>query len=390
MNRYTPPVEALQFVIEQVLEAPQAWQRLPALAHVDDARLREVLRQAACFASDVPAPGELPELLNVARFEVLVATHRDWALDARLQRATRECTDTARLLAGAQGLGHLEAATQIAEACVREGRPAGAADRLELVAEHPAVRRVLLDLRSQAEAARVLTCWTALLLDECRHHPDAAVRAEARDLVGLLAPVVKAFLTQLGHQGADRALGVLGACGHAQDPAIEQHLRDSRLAMIQGGSNEMQAIELLQHQVLARPQRLQGLLRVWAAERDALAALARLAGPECQHPLYAWSEEMAHQIETVSAATEALRAALARDPERPLRVADDYLQGLGHALMAWAWARLTRAALLDADPARRARLPTLAAHGRQWLLPVAELHWSRVAADGLALAEFAA
>jgi hypothetical protein len=74
---------------------------------------------------------------------------------------------------------------------------------------------------------------------------------------------------------------------------------------------------------------------------------------------------------------QSLRAS--EDRERAFRIADDFLHGLGHALMAWAWARITRVSLKSADRAACRRRINLAEHGRRWVLPAARVHWERVA-----------
>lgn len=74
-----------------------------------------------------------------------------------------------------------------------------------------------------------------------------------------------------------------------------------------------------------------------------------------------------------------------RIPEWPLRFADDYLFGLAHALLAWAFAASARAARgvsdLDWAQAKTVRMY----FGMQWLLPQADVHWQRVLARRLAL-----
>ena len=70
------------------------------------------------------------------------------------------------------------------------------------------------------------------------------------------------------------------------------------------------------------------------------------------------------------------------DAEYPLRVADDVLAGVGHALMCWAWARIARVALQDQAPPQAggrdaAQWLQSARFGLQWLLPQADLHWGR-------------
>jgi len=67
------------------------------------------------------------------------------------------------------------------------------------------------------------------------------------------------------------------------------------------------------------------------------------------------------------------------DAEYPLRVADDMLHGIGHALMCWAWARLARCSEAP-EPGGRSAAEWLAAarYGIEWLLPQAQVHWARV------------
>jgi hypothetical protein len=295
-----------------------------------------------------------------------------------------------------QGLGHLEAATQIAVAYALErvqsripqrGGPAKDPSSLGAapapIALHPAMRRVLLDLQAQCEAARVMVYHAGLLLDEAEHHVDASVRTRRHDSVALLTPVLKAFLTHLGHHGADRALGVLGGYGYLHDYGIEQHVRDSRIAMIYEGSNEIQAIDLLQRKVLDRPERVQALIADWRAEQALLAQAAASRGGDASMQLLIWRDELERQIGCVERAVEALSSS--EDPERAFRIADDFLQGLGHALMAWAWARITRVALNFTDRAACRRRIDLAEHGRRWVLPAAQAHWARVSDATLVL-----
>lgn len=301
--------------------------------------------------------------------------------------------NAARLHVGIQGLGHLEAATQIAVDYARErvqsrvpaqapGATSGAA-----IQQHPAMRRILLDLQAQCDAGRVLAYHTVVLIDEAEHHPDAAVRAACLDRVSLLTPVVKSFLTHLGHQGADRALGVLGGYGYIHEYGIEQHVRDARIALIYEGTNEIQAIDLVQRKILDRPDRLEGLLDAWRLEQEALSRAATATSEEgASVRLLTWRAEIERQIQLVSSATLALRRLQATDREHAFRVADDYLLGLGHALLAWAWSRLTRAALQAPDRARQQHRIDLAEHGRQWILPAARVHWDRVRDDSLHLA----
>ncbi len=290
--------------------------------------------------------------------------------------------NAARLHVGLQGVGHLEAATQNAWRYAAERlqmraaqRPAGAPPApADPIAWHPAMRRILLTLQARTDACRVLAYWTALLLDEHEQHPDAARRALAGGHVALLTPVAKALFTDLGHRSADEALQVWGGYGYVHEFGIEQTVRDSRIAMIYEGTNEIQAIDLVTRKLLddggARSDALQ-------AELAAEVALCQ-ANPELQP----FAGALADQLQAWQRVQQALLAGRAADPEWPLRVADDVLHGIGHALMCWAWARSARCAL---DPSRAAAAGGRSAaqwlqsarFGLEWLLPQAQVHWGR-------------
>ena len=275
--------------------------------------------------------------------------------------------NAARLHVAMQGLGHLEIAQQNAQAYAREriqgrGKP---------IAEHPAMRRTLWSLRALAEGERVIAYWTAMLLDASHHHPDAAQRSEAESMVSLLTPVAKAFFTDNGHRGADEALQVWGGYGFVHEYGIEQAVRDSRIAMIYEGTNEIQAIDLLQRKVLDDGGAKLGALLA-RLEADAEAAGAALAE---------FRDALRTQTAAARAATATLVAGAKDDAEWPLRVADDYLRGIGFTLLAWAWLKRAAAAQALGDDAWAQDTLRAARFGVQWLLPEAAFRWQRVTAS---------
>ena len=184
--------------------------------------------------------------------------------------------NSARLHVAMQGQGHLEAAQQNALAYARE-RIQG---RGKAIAEHPAMRRTLWSLRALAEGRarhRLLDGDAARRVAPPPRR--CAPRRRPKASVGLLTPVAKAFFTDNGHRGADEALQVWGGYGFVHDYGIEQTVRDSRIAMIYEGTNQIQAIDLLQRKVLDDGgARLGALLDRLLADADAAApALAEFA-----------------------------------------------------------------------------------------------------------------
>lgn len=160
--------------------------------------------------------------------------------------------NAARIYVGVQGLGIAEAAYQNALAYANErlqGRaltgaanPAKPADPITV---HPDVRRMLMTMRVNAEAARALAMETALHLDLSHRHPDAAQREASEHFVQLMTPIVKSHLTDLGFETASLAMQCFGGYGYIKEYGAEQYLRDARIAMIYEGTNGVQAMDLV-------------------------------------------------------------------------------------------------------------------------------------------------
>ncbi|GCL63190.1 acyl-CoA dehydrogenase [Pseudaquabacterium pictum] len=304
--------------------------------------------------------------------------------------------NAARLHVAMQGVGHLEAATQNAWRYANERlqmraavRPADAvaAPGPDPIAWHPAMRRTLWTLQARTDGCRAIAYWCALLLDEAEHHPDAARRATAAGHVAILTPVAKSLFTELGHRSADEALQVWGGYGYVRDYGIEQTVRDSRIAMVYEGTNEIQAIDLVQRKLLD-----DGGARARALMADLAAEAAACRSRPALQP---FADALAQQLALWEQALQALQAGRSADAEHPLRVADDVLAGVGHALLAWAWARIARTAVQAPQPAvpgARSADQWLqsATFGLQWLLPQAQVHWQRATQPGLALPFLAA
>ncbi len=298
--------------------------------------------------------------------------------------------NSARLHVGMQGIGHLEAATQNAHAYAAERlqmraahRPAGTGgSAADPIAWHPAMRRALLTLQARTDGARTLAYWIALLLDEAGQHPDAEHRRAAADHVALLTPVAKAFFTDLGHRSADEALGIWGGYGFVHEYGIEQTVRDSRIALIYEGTNEIQAVDLMQRKLLDDGGRRAEALRTWLGDEVRACHADAVTCP--------FGDALALQLEAWGDTQSALLAGAKDDPEWPLRAADDMLAGVGHALMAWAWARIARHAVdpngaPGAGGRTAAQWLDAARFGIEWLLPQAQVHWQRAAQRNAAL-----
>ncbi len=292
--------------------------------------------------------------------------------------------NSARLQVGLQGLGHAGASYERALRYAAErvqsrapvrAQPEQAADP---ILAHPAVRRSLLNQRCVVEGGRVLAYWTAHLIDQAEQHPDDASRSQAEGLLALLTPIVKSYLTEAGFQLSSDALQIFGGYGYIHEYAVEQTLRDSRIALIYEGTNEIQAIDLLVRKVVGDGgQRLQSLLQIMRDDCSAPGVNPRFA------------EALRQQIDNLHQITTHILERAASDAEYPYRVADDYLRLVAVVLIAHAWLRTDRVAAAGEGEAGDflAAKRSAAEHCFRYLLPECSLYHARIRAAEEPLAE---
>ena len=268
--------------------------------------------------------------------------------------------NSARLHVALQGIGLLDAAWQKADAYANERRQMRApgkgksAAEADLIALHPAMRRILDTQRAWIDAGRVLAYRTALELDLIVHGPDASAQAAAQRWCALVTPVMKAVFTHQAFHGGSDCLQVFGGHGYVREWGVEQNVRDARVAMIYEGTNEIQAIDLLVRKIL--PDGAQGL--------NALLDTVQAELTDLRHLPAATLERIARLRDI----TSSILQVGSQDVTLPYRVADDYLRALALVLLDWAWLRI-EASLDDEVPEvdQRWRLPARAL--RHWVLP---------------------
>ena len=267
--------------------------------------------------------------------------------------------NAARLHVALQGIGLLDAAWQKADAYSQERRQMRApgkgrgASEADLIAEHPAMRRILDTQRAWIDGGRVLAYKTAIELDQIKHGAPEA-QPFAQRWCALVTPIMKAVFTHQAFHGGSDCLQVFGGHGYVREWGIEQHIRDARVAMIYEGTNEIQAIDLLVRKVLADGgQSLNALFDFVEADLPAKAP-TRTASVA--------------RIGTLRAVTKQIVDAAPKDAQLPFRVADDYLRACALVLLDWAWLRIDAAVNAD-TPNASTRWLAPAQALRQWVLP---------------------
>jgi len=113
------------------------------------------------------------------------------------------------------------------------------------ILKHPDVRRLLMSMRSQTEAARALAYVVAAAMDAAKHHPNEAVRAANQAFADLMIPVVKGHSTEMSIEVASEGVQVHGGMGFIEETGAAQHLRDARITAIYEGTTAIQANDLI-------------------------------------------------------------------------------------------------------------------------------------------------
>ena len=255
-----------------------------------------------------------------------------------------------RLMVGQEGIAQGEVAYQSAVEYARDrvqGRSLSGVKAPDKPADpivvHPDVRRMLLTGRAYNEAARALLGWISLQVDISERHPDPERREEADDLVALLTPVIKAFVTDCGSEVCNLSLQVFGGHGYIAEWGMEQLVRDARIAQIYEGANGIHALDLTGRKLPMHGGRL--IKRYLGELNDFLSAHAG------NGELEEFTAPLAEAVAGLESATAWVADASARDPEEIGAVSYDYLRLMGLVAFGhmWAWSAAVSMPRMEGD-----------------------------------------
>ncbi|HVM23410.1 MAG TPA: acyl-CoA dehydrogenase C-terminal domain-containing protein [Sphingomicrobium sp.] len=251
--------------------------------------------------------------------------------------------NAARLGVGLQGLAQGEAAYQNAASYARERRQSRALKeqnrdseaKADPIIVHPDVRRMLMESRAWNEAGRALCLWGALLVDLVRRSPDEKEREQADDLLGLLTPVIKGYLTDKGFQAAVYAQQIYGGHGYIREHGIEQFVRDARITQIYEGTNGIQAMDLVGRKLPKEGGR-------------AVRAFFELVGREIGEAKAAGDPAgvagaLEPALQDLQAATIWLAQNAPADPDNAGAAAYAYMDLMGLVSLGWMWLKMAAA-----------------------------------------------
>lgn len=252
--------------------------------------------------------------------------------------------NTARIGTALQGLSHTEWGFQNSLAYARDRlqmralsgpkNPEKAADPIIV---HPAVRNMLLTQKAFAEGGRALIYFAAQQVDRSKLAKTPEEKQEAEDLLSLLTPIAKAFLTETGLESASHGVQVFGGHGYIAEWGMEQNLRDARIATIYEGTTQIQALDLLGRKVLM-------------SQGELLKRFTKIIHKFCQSQTD--NEQMQPFVSALSRLnkewgdlTLQIGMKSMKNREEVGAASVDYLMYSGYITLAWLWARQAEVAM---------------------------------------------
>lgn len=254
----------------------------------------------------------------------------------------------ARLGVGLQGLCQSEVAYQNAVAYAKDrlqGRALtgpknedGPADPLMV---HPDVRRMLMDMRAFNEAARAFVYTAALQEDLEKNSPDEKVREKADDFQGLMTPVIKGYMTNIGFDNCVNAQQVYGGHGYIEEWGMSQFVRDAKIAQIYEGANGIQALDLVGRKLARNGGR--ALMSV-SAEIDSF--IKANGDDDFMKPFI---DGLSHAKDVLTKGTMWIMQNGMSNPDNAAAGSVDYMHMLGLAMHTYMWAKMVKVAKAKID-----------------------------------------
>ncbi len=257
--------------------------------------------------------------------------------------------NVARIGTAIQGLAHSELSYQGALAYARDRlsmrslsgpkNPDGPADPIIV---HADVRRMLLTQKAFAEGSRAFIYFLAQQGDIVAHAAEPERVKAADDLLAVLTPIAKAFITETGFESANLGVQVYGGHGFIREWGMEQIVRDARIAMLYEGTTGIQALDLIGRKVLGSGGQL--LVGFTNLIDEFCAANTDEADAPYVSVLKGYKDEWLElSMKIGESAME--------NPDEAGAAAVDYLMYSGYVTLAYFWARMAVLARQKIDAA---------------------------------------
>ena len=249
--------------------------------------------------------------------------------------------NAARFAVGLEGVAIAERAFQRALAFSRErlqGRDLVAGGKTVPIIRHPDVRRMLMLMKSQAEAMRALAYTTAAAMDFARKSGNPAERKRHQAYVDLMIPVVKGWSTETGIEIASLGVQVHGGMGFVEETGAAQYLRDARITTIYEGTTGIQAMDLVGRKIAREGG---ATAKAWIAQLKQFETQLSRSNNE---NLVALKNQFSPGVQALADCVEFIVASSAKDPRPAFAGAVPFLKLMGIVAGGWQMGRAALAA----------------------------------------------
>ena len=247
-----------------------------------------------------------------------------------------------RLGVGIQGLAlgerSYQSAIEYARERIQSRAPTGpvAKDKAaDPIIVHPDVRRMLLTMKALNEGGRAFSSYVAMQLDTAKYSEDKDTAKRADELVALLTPVAKAFLTDMALETTVHGQQIFGGHGFIREWGQEQLVRDCRITQIYEGTNGIQSLDLMGRKIVGSGG---SFYKHLADEIKAFVASADANLDEFTKPLAA-------AVQNLDELTAWVLDRAKGNPNEIGAASVEYLHVFGYTAYAYMWALMARAAL---------------------------------------------
>ena len=244
--------------------------------------------------------------------------------------------NAARFSVGLQGVSIAERAFQRALAYAKDrlqGKDLVQGGKTVSIIHHPDVRRMLMLMKSQTEAARALAYVVAASMDFSLRTENKDERKQHQAFVDLMIPVVKGWSTETGIEVASLGVQVHGGMGFIEETGAAQHLRDARITTIYEGTTGIQASDLVGRKI-AREGGV--TVKEWVAVLKKFdAELSKSGNPDIQ----ALRGRLAAGAQAVSESVDFILATAGKDPNAAFAGAVPFLKLMGIVAGGWQMGR---------------------------------------------------
>lgn len=245
-----------------------------------------------------------------------------------------------RLGVGIQGLGVAERSYQSAVEYARERlqsrAPTGAQQpdkAADPIIVHPDVRRMLLTMKALNEGGRAFSTYVAKQLDLAKYSDNDTEKQHASELVALLTPVAKAFMTDMGLETTLHGQMVFGGHGYIREWGQEQLVRDCRITQIYEGTNGIQALDLAGRKLVANDG---AFYRHFSEEVHEFIA--------ANQDLQEFVAPLQQALENLDSLSQWLVGQGKANPNEIGAASVEYLHVFGYTAYAYMWALMAKAA----------------------------------------------